>query len=207
MEKAAKKDIMKYKETRIIGKGNETRGKEARRVTDEQKRITAREECLRELGICLAEHRRRCPLGNEEDLVKFVFQGLLGAGHLISSERSAREGLKSEIARLEADDREPLYEPLSSRFCRINLRAALARGIWAEEIAMRLYRSAEREGHLFTRQDVRDYCLGIPDTDEAKMREIAGRITDENWLPSHSDAYREAYRPAYRVLLKEMLKF
>ena len=169
-------------------------------------RDTVREECLRELGVCLAEHRRRYPLGNEEDIVKFVFQGLLGAGHLIASEHSAREGLKSELAGLEADGREPLYEPLSSRFCRINLRAALAEGIWAEEIAMRLYRSAEREDSLFTRQDVYEYCMAVPDVDTEKMRKAAGKVTDESWLPSHSDAYREAYRPAYRVLLKEFLK-
>ena len=175
-------------------------------MTGEQNREKIREECLRELGVCLAKHRMRYPLGNEEDIVKFVFQGLLGAGHLISSEWSAREGLKSEIAELEADDREPLYEPLSSRFCRINLRAALAQGIWAEEIAIRLYRSAEHEDSLFTRQDVYDYCMAVPDVDEVKMREAAGRITDELWLPSHSDAYRKAYNPAYRVLLKEFLK-
>ena len=73
-------------------------------------RDAIREECLRELGVCLAEHRRRYPLGNEEDIVKFVFQGLLGAGHLIASEHSAREGLKSELAGLEADGREPLLQ-------------------------------------------------------------------------------------------------
>ena len=168
-------------------------------------RDAVREECLRELGVCLAEHRRRYPLGNEEDIVKFVFQGLLGAGHLIASEHSAREGLKSELAGLEADGREPLYEPLSSRFCRMNLRAALAQGIWAEEIATRLYRSAESEESLFSRQDVYDYCMSLPDVDPEKMRAVSAKITDESWLPSHSAAYRAAYRPAYRVLLKAFL--
>ena len=175
-------------------------------MKEDQNQETVREECLRELGECLAEHRRRYPLGNEEDIVKFVFQGLLGAGHLISSERSAREGIKSELAGLEADSGEPLYEPLSSRFCRMNLRAALAQGIWAEEIAVRLYRSAECEGSLFTRQDVYDYCMTVPDVDGEKMKKAAGKVCDESWLPAHSDAYREAYRPAYRVLLKEFLK-
>ena len=175
-------------------------------MKEDQNRETVRAECIRELGECLAEHRRRYPLGNEEDIVKFVFQGLLGAGHLISSERSAREGIKSELAGLEADSGEPLYEPLSSRFCRINLRAALAQGIWAEEIAVRLYRSAECEGRLFTRQDVYDYCMTVPDVDGEKMKAAAGKVCDESWLPAHSAAYRAAYRPAYRVLLKEFLK-
>ena len=163
-----------------------------------------REACLRELGSCLAEHRKSHPLAEEQDLVKFVFQGLLGAGHLIASEQSALRGLKNEMQDLQADSAEPLYEPLSARFCRMNLRAALARGLWAEEIARLLCRSAEREETQFTRQDVYDYCLGIPDTDAERMREAAAKITDEDWLPSHSDAYREAYRPAYRVLLKDI---
>ena len=175
-------------------------------MTGQQDRESLREECLRELGVCLAEHRRRCPLGTEEDIVKFVFQGLLGAGHLVSSERSARDGLKCELEGLAADADEPLYEPLSSRFCRINLRAALAQGIWAEEIAVRLCRSAEHEDSLFTRQDVYDCCMAVPDVDPEKMRKAAEKVPDESWLPAHSEAYRAAYRPAYRVLLKEYLK-
>ena len=29
---------------------------------------------------------------------------------------------------------------------------------------------------------------------------VLGTILDEQWLPSHSAAYREAYHPAYRVI-------
>ena len=54
----------------------------------------------------------------------------------------------------------------------MNLRAALAQGIWAEEIAVRLYRSAECEGSLFTRQDVYDYCMSLPDVDPEMLDEI-----------------------------------
>ena len=87
----------------------------------------------------------------------------------------------------------------------VRMRAALAQGIWAEEIATRLYRSAESEESLFSRQDVYDYCMSLPDVDPEKMRAVSAKITDESWLPSHSAAYRAAYRPAYRVLLKAFL--
>ena len=165
-----------------------------------------RDERLTELTRCLAEHRRRYPLGTEEDIVKFAFQGMLGTGHMISSERSAYQELKREMAGLTADDKEPLYEPLGDRFCRINLRAALASGLWAEEIAILICRSAEREMRLFTRKDVQDFCMELKDVDPEKMKEAAEKLTDESWLPSHSDAYKKAYRPAYRVLLTECVK-
>ena len=35
----------------------------------------------------------------------------------------------------------------------------------------------------------------------------AEKVLDENWLPSHSEAYREAYKPAYRVLHTDYRKF
>ena len=175
---------------------------DANRDTPDRKR----EACLKELRECLREHRRRCPLGTEQDIIKFVFQGMLGAGHLVASESSAVRGLKSELAGLAPDPAGILYEPLSSLWCRINLRPALAAGMRAEEIAMLMCRSAEKEEKLFTRQDVFDFCMNAANADSERMRTAAGRITAEEWLPSHSDAYREAYRPAYRVLLISVIK-
>ena len=168
--------------------------------------LPTREACLKELERCLKEHRSRFLLAREEDIVKFVFQGMLGAGHLISSEAAAVRSLKAETENLQADPEEPLYEPLGSIWCRINLRPALARGIWAEEIAMLVCRSVEKEQKLFTREDVRDFCLGLADTDPERMRRALEGITEEDWLPSHSAAYREAYRPAYRVVLAAYAK-
>ena len=175
-------------------------------MSDMKEILPTREECLKELENCLNEHRARFPLAREEDIVKFAFQGMLGAGHLISSEAAALRSLKAEMGKLQADPEEPLYEPLGSVWWRINLRPAMARGLWAEEIAKLVCRSVERERKLFDRQDVRDFCLGIKDADPDRMRAALEGITDEIWLPSHSDAYREAYRPAYRVVLAACVK-
>ena len=38
------------------------------------------------------------------------------------------------------------------------------------------------------------------------MKQAAVKVLDENWLPSHSQRYREAYHPAYRVLHKDYRK-
>ena len=39
-----------------------------------------------------------------------------------------------------------------------------------------------------------------------RMKAAARRVLEEDWLPSHSEQYREAYRPAYRVLHKDFRK-
>ena len=42
--------------------------------------------------------------------------------------------------------------------------------------------------------------------DREKMKVAAEKVLDENWLPSHSDQYRNAYHPAYRVVYKDYKK-
>jgi len=42
--------------------------------------------------------------------------------------------------------------------------------------------------------------------DREKMKAAAEKVLDENWLPSHSDQYRNAYHPAYRVVSKDYKK-
>ena len=39
--------------------------------------------------------------------------------------------------------------------------------------------------------------------DREKMKTAAEKVLDENWLPSHSEQYRNAYQPAYRVVYKD----
>ena len=199
------------KESREAAAGLQTCKAERTERTEEEKRMEGnhgispekRAIYLRELDRCLREHRLRCPLAREEDIATFVFQGMLGENHLVSSADAAVSGLKSEMEHLEADCREPLYEPLGSLWCRLNLRRALSEGLWAEEIGMLMCRSAETETGFFSRQDVYDFCMGLKDTDPDSMRRAAGPLLGEDWYPEHSDAYREAYRPAYRVLMKD----
>ena len=79
-----------------------------------------------------------------------------------------------------------------------------ARGIAPEELAKRVYRSAQYSVP-YTRQDMADSCnaLELPDMDREKIKEAADRLLDGSFLPSHSDRYRKAYKPAYVVLLRE----
>ena len=161
--------------------------------------------CAEEMKRCLAEQKLRYPLMNEEDVVKFAFQGMLGVGHLISSEADALSWLRKEMDGLEPDGGEPLIEKISSMWLRINLRAAKARGYTPEELAFLLCRSAQMKPLSFTRQNVFNFCVKLDGSE--KMRAAAEKVLDEHWLPRHSEVYREAYVPAYRVLYKDYRKF
>ena len=163
-------------------------------------------KCEEDLRRCLAQHLQKYPLAAEEDVVKFVFQGMFGVGHLISSHQQTLEYIVSEMNSVEADEREPLTERLSPFWFRLNLRAAKAQGMNPASIEMMTYESAKYRPADFTRQDVYDFCLKLEEFDREKMRLAAEKILDENWLPSHSESYRNAYHPAYRVVYKDFIK-
>ncbi len=161
--------------------------------------------CAEEIKRQLQVQRKRYPLMNEEDVVKFAFQGMLGVGHLINSESDAKDRLAAEMASLEPDDSEPLIEKISTDWVRLNLRPAKVKGMPEEELAWYLLRSAEWGSLSFTRQNVYNFCVKLDGSD--RMKAAAEKVLDENWLPSHSEQYREAYHPAYRVLYKDFKKF
>ena len=159
---------------------------------------------MKEIKENLRKHLEAHPQATEEDVVKFVFQAFLGVGHLVSSADAIQKRLENEMAQNPADDTEPQAEELSSRWVRLNLRPAKARGIAPVELAQRVYRSAQQP-IPYTRQDVVDFCesLDLPDLDKEKIKEAADRLLDGSFLPSHSQQYRKAYKPAYVVLLRE----
>lgn len=149
----------------------------------------------------LTAQKERYPLMNEEDVVKFVFQGMLGVGHLIRSGEEALKRLRAEMVELEPDGEEALLEEISPEWVRMNLRAAKAEGITEEEIAERMCRSVQEAPLPLTRQDVYYFCVRLDGSES--MKQAAARLLDESWLPGHSRQYREAYHPAYRVLRGE----
>ena len=171
------------------------------RDTELALKIKCAEEIRKQLNI----QKKRYPQMNEEDIVKFVFQGMLGVGHIVSSLSDAIDRLKAEMDGVESDDSEPLTEKISTDWVRLNLRSAKANGMTAEEIAWYLLRSAEWGTLSFTRQNVYNFCVMAYPTEQMKM--AAEKILDEKWLPSHSEEYRTAYHPTYRELYRDFRKF
>ena len=161
--------------------------------------------CAEEMKRRLVEQKKRYPRMNEEDIVKFAFQGMLGVGHLISSEQDTRDRLAAEIDALEADDSEPLVEKISTDWVRLNLRPAKAKKMTVDDIIYYLVRSVEWGTLSFTRQNVYNFCVKLDGSE--RMKTAAAKVLDEHWLPSHSEQYKLAYQPAYRVLYKDFKKF
>ena len=141
----------------------------------------------------------------EEDVVKFVFQGMLGVGHLIASRETALARLEEEYEKVKAGDTEPLTEKISTQWIRLNLRPAKAKGMTVEDIANYVFESAQIQPLSFTRQNVYNFCVKLDPG--PLMKTAAEKVLDEKWLPGHSDPYREAYHPAYRVLYKDYKAF
>ena len=159
----------------------------------------------REILRYLREQLQRRPAMKQQDTVKFVFQAMLGVGHLLSSRDAVTEYAAREMAPLPADSGEPLYEMLSPSWCRLNLRGAKA-GAFTPSIVAGLVVSAA-EPVTFTRRDVFDFCTRLGKSGEHFItdRDALNPILNDAWLPSHSDAYREQYRPAYRVIPAEWI--
>ena len=163
-------------------------------------------KCAEDIKHYLAQHLKKHPLATEEDIVKFVFQGMLGVGHLVTSHQKTLDYIVNEINSIKADENEPLTEKLSTFWLRLNLRAAKAREMNPSSIEMMVYNSAKYEPVSFSRQNVYNFCMKLEGIDRDKMHTAAAKVLDENWLPNHSEAYRNAYHPAYRVVYKDFRK-
>ncbi len=170
-----------------------------------QAELSIKVACAEEIIKQLKVQKKRYPQMTEEDVVKFAFQGMLGNGHLIKSISDAQIRLEQEMGPLEPSENEPLIEKISSQWVRLNLRAAKAKGMRPNEIAWFVYQSAKCKPFSFTRQNVYNFCVK-QDGSEA-MKAAAEHVLDENWLPHHSQQYRDAYHPAYRVIHKDFRKF
>ena len=159
----------------------------------------------RETLRCLGKQMERYPAMEQQDVVKHVFQAMLGPGHLLSSRGTVEDFISRETEQIPASDEEPLYEMISPAWCRMNLRNAKGKGISPSMIAGMMLSGGEPI--RFTRRDVYDFCQKLAASGETAIRdpETLKQILDENWLPSHSPEYRKRYHPAYRVLAAEWI--
>ena len=159
-----------------------------------------REAFEQQILLHLQEQQRRYPAMEQQDVVKFVFQAMLGVGHLLSSRGVAEEGIAVEMNLLSADPAEPLYEELSPAWCRLSLRSAKEKGITPSVIAGLMFSSGD--SMRFTRKDVFMFCTALAASGCPLITDpdALGLIMEETWLPSHSPGCREQYHTAYRVI-------
>jgi len=124
------------------------------------------------------------PAMQREDVIKFVFQGMMGAGHLLSSRERITQSIAREMDALAPDAAEPMFEILSPAWCRLNLRRAMAARIQPQAIAGMMLSSGCQLS--FSRQDVYDCCKRIARSGEYRLTDDASldQILDAQWLPS-----------------------
>ena len=158
-----------------------------------------REEYEGDLLNRLRRHLADCPEARERDAAKFIFQGLLGPGHILSGPDAAEERLRLEMQGLRPDPGERLTLRIGPGYLRLNLRRALAEGLTPRLIARLM--CAGDAPYAFTRADAARLCrAAAEDSGMTGLAAEAELLEAEDWIPSHSEAYRRAYRPAYRVI-------
>lgn len=155
-----------------------------------------------EFEACLRAHLAAHPLAAPRDVLKFCYQAARGAEHLLTDADAARRYFFAEWEETSARD-VPLCEPISPRFCRVDLGAWKARGLDAEW----LFRAFLETASAPTADDLAPYLA-------AADRVIAdASFTREAWetacreyraagMPAvhHSETFRAAYDPAYRLV-------
>lgn len=157
----------------------------------------------------LAFHLKAHPVMTAQDIVKLVFQASCGCGHLLAEEASVVAFIESEEHALTPDASEPLTEPLGDRYCRLNLRRAMAEGITPLWIARMMRLSEKPTDEQTNRTSAFEVLNGVQATEvgisQEELREVSQRLLDDPaWLPGHSETYRQAYAPAYRVISRDM---
>lgn len=156
----------------------------------------------------VAQHMRRYPGWEADDLYKLSMQAALGAEHAVRDPQTARQRLLREIERLGPGTDEPAVDPISpdGRLARVHLRPFLAAGGDPESLleaflaTARAHRAAP--GRL---RRLWSYLLAAapdpPPFERAALTECLARYATAGYpAVHHSPAYSARYRPAYRVV-------
>lgn len=154
-------------------------------------------------------HLAAHPAMTAQDMVKLVFQAHCGCGHLLGEEAGVAAYVEQEESTLTPSADERLTEPLGDRYCRLNLRRAMAEGIRPLWIARMMRLSVKPTDDQADRKSAFDTLEGLLATEVGfsyeELAPLARRLVDDpDWLPGHSRTYREAYAPAYRVISRDM---
>jgi len=147
-----------------------------------------------------------------QDLYKLLYQGILGAEHLLTDIDAAKRKLAVEWESQPAELTEPFYEPISpnGKIVRINLRPFKAISADWQEVWQAFYHSAmkftgEKGRMVETWQQALKWIQErrLPLDWEAACR--LDSLLREGGYPAghHSANYRQRNRPSYRVVSKE----
>ncbi len=160
----------------------------------------------------LAEQMKAHPVMQPQDVVKLCYQAAFGAEHLLSDVSKAKVYFEQEYEAVPAKDM-ALWEQISPKVCRINLRAWKAQGMPSDWLFRMFVNSAsvsEGSRELFSEylkiaeQMVEQEHMGFT-LDEWKAFLEQYR---EAGMPAvhHSQTYRDSEYPAYRIVSSRFLR-
>jgi len=148
-----------------------------------------------------------------QDIIKLCFQAVFGPEHLLADIERAKNYFMQEYEATPANPSQPLYEPVSDTFCRVNLGAWKARSLAPEEL-FQLFITSAANKTSGTEEDF-DHC--IQKAEKIIFKNIFS-FSLEDWTAyyaaykkdgirpvHHSDAYRLAEHPAYRLVRTDLL--
>lgn len=159
--------------------------------------------------ICL-QYFKRYPLSEIQDFIKFLFQSVMGSGHLISDPIKNYQMFLDEYNCIEYDENHILFEEISDDLLRLHLEPLKRESL--EEIhklvMLSTFSNHSKEELLTVFKEVE---LGIEegwipyDLNEWK-KEVKEYIDKGCSVISHSSTFRIHYHPHYRLIKKEYKK-
>lgn len=169
----------------------------------EKKEITKR---------ALAEHYKKYPNLQLQDLMKYMFQSSFGCEHLIACPEAAEDYIKKEAEQC-GTLTEAYIEPLDGDYCRVHL-GYIREGLNPATLAKLFFLSA---GHVEDgRERLEEKIAALMEAVEEGLlpfEKATVEETIEKWREAgypachHSEAFRAAYAPAYRLVKKEYAAF
>lgn len=151
-------------------------------------------------------HFAAYPAMTPQDGVKLLYQSAFGPGHLLADPARALAFLRRELAETSPASG-PLYEAIGGGYARLQLSAARAAGLSAEEIFREFSRAAEAPcpgDAAFAQGLVLLEKLTARGEAPFSAAELTAYLREYRAagcpMVSHSPAYRAHYRPAYRVV-------
>ena len=154
-------------------------------------------------AACLTEQLALHPAMEPRDVVKLCYQAACGAEHLLSDRSGAKRYFEEEYEAVLPKDI-PLYEPISSEVCRVNLAAWKQKGLpkeWLFRMFAATVFSADGKRRLADYLRAAECVL----RDRGFDMEAWNRFMEQYRLEGmpavrHSEGYRRAEQPAYRIV-------
>ncbi len=162
------------------------------------------------IGRVVSEQTERYPMMQIQDLYKFVYQGVMGSGHAVSSVAAAEKWLGDELLSMgECQAGEEVVERLSSDILRVNLRPFAASG-GDTGVLLDAFIRTGREYSGNADDLIRVWKIAADVQNLFSLSEMDSYFSrqEEAGFPAvhHSQVYLEFYRPAYRVVAENIFR-